>query len=90
MDTVIFKIDRKLKKAAEKKAKEDNISLSDLYRTTTQSYIQGELKVGIIHTPKLKASVIKSLKKASEDFKKGRNISPTFKNVADMMKYLES
>ena len=38
---VIFKMDKKLKEAAQAKAKKEGISLADLYKSATKSYVDG-------------------------------------------------
>ena len=89
MDTVIFKIDKKLKAKAQKQAKKGGFSLSDYYRHATVSLAEGESVVGIIDRPKLKNKVIRELLKISKDIKEGKNISPTFTSVEEMKKFLE-
>lgn len=44
---IMFKIEEKLKKAAQRRAKEEGISLSDLYQSTTRSFVAGRLSVGL-------------------------------------------
>ena len=51
---VIFKIDEKLKKAAQAKAKREGISLADLYKYITKSYVDGAIGVGLIFKKSLK------------------------------------
>lgn len=42
---IMFKIEEKLKKAAQKKAKAEGITLSDFYRHVTVAFIEGRLKI---------------------------------------------
>lgn len=73
---IMFKIDSKLKKAAQIKAKKDGITLSDFYKSATKSFVDGKMTVGMIfeeeslddYTPE---SIV-SLKKGLADFKNGR------------------
>lgn len=88
MDTVIFKIDKKLKEKAQKQAKKGGFSLSDYYRRATISLADGESTVEIVTRPKLKDKVLRELLRMSQDFKEGKNISPAFTNIEDMKKYL--
>lgn len=90
MDTVIFKIDKKLKLAAQKKARIRGISLTDFYKSATQSFVGGELDMGIIIRPQLNAKTVRELKKISKDIKKGKNLSPAFNNAEDAINYLKS
>lgn len=89
---VIFKIDAKLKKAAQVKAKREGISLADLYKSATRSYINGSLDVGLIYygvlTPNAKTG--KELMKARREIKAGKNLSPVFTNTKDINAYLDN
>lgn len=88
MDTIIFKIDKKLKQAAQKKAKAKGFTLTDLYKSTTQSFIKDEVDFGLVIRPQLKDKVARELLKISKDIKEGKNLSPTFSSVEEMKKYL--
>lgn len=89
MDTVIFKVDKKLKERAQKQAKKGGFSLSEYYRHATVSLAEGDCTVDIIERPKLNARTIRELLKISEDIKKGRNLSPVFDNAEDAINYLK-
>jgi hypothetical protein len=89
MDTIIFKIDKKLKVRAQKQAKKGGFSLSDYYRHATISLADGESTMEIVNRPQLKDSVICELLKISKDIKEGKNLSPTFTSVEEMKKYLD-
>ncbi|MEK7117056.1 MAG: hypothetical protein AAB837_02740 [Patescibacteria group bacterium] len=89
MDTIIFKVDKKIKEKAQKQAKKGGFSLSDYYRHATVSLAAGECTVEIVEKPKLNARTIRELLKISEDIKKGKNLSPVFHTVEEMRKYLE-
>ncbi|OHB14900.1 MAG: hypothetical protein A2431_02850 [Candidatus Zambryskibacteria bacterium RIFOXYC1_FULL_39_10] len=45
---VIFKIDKKMKDAAQAKAKKEGISLADLFKSVTQSYLNGTIGIGLV------------------------------------------
>ena len=47
---IMFKIEEKLKKAAQKKAKRAGITLSDLYQSATRSFVEGRLNVGLMES----------------------------------------
>lgn len=71
---IIFKIDEKLKKSAQKKAKEQGITLSRFYQSATKSFVEGRATVGMItdfegedlsqytNAKEIKASLNKALK----------------------------
>ena len=89
---VIFKIDKKMKKIAQTKAKKEGISLTDLYKSATKSYIDGDLNIGLIYygtlTPNAKTG--RALMKSRREIKAGKNLSPIFKNSAEMDAYLDN
>jgi len=89
MDTVIFKIDKKLKQAAQKRAQIKGFSLTDFYKSATQSFVNEELDFGLIIRPQLKDKVVRELLKISKDIKEGKNLSPVFHTVEEMKAYLK-
>ncbi len=44
---IMFKIEDKLKKAAQKRAKKEGITLSDFYQSATKSFVEGRMNMGI-------------------------------------------
>jgi len=44
---IMFKIEDKLKKAAQKRAKKEGITLSDLFQSATKSFVEGRLNIGL-------------------------------------------
>ncbi len=48
---IMFKIEDKLKKAAQKRAKKEGITLSDFYQSATKSFVEGRMNVGITMAP---------------------------------------
>jgi len=44
---VMFKIEESLKKAAQKRAREEGISLTDFYKSATRSFVAGKINVGL-------------------------------------------
>jgi hypothetical protein len=73
---IMFKIEDKLKKAAQIKAKKEGITLSDLYKYATKSFIEGQIKVGLMLEEEslnnyTKESII-SFKRGLDDIKNGR------------------
>ena len=89
---IIFKIDSKLKKAAQAKAKAAGISLSQIYKSATKSFVEGKFDVGLIYygtlTPNAKTG--KELLQARKDLEQGKNMSPVFTNMKEMDKYLDN
>lgn len=75
---IMFKIEDKLKKAAQIRAKREGITLSDFYKTATKSFVEGKINIGItteigkdnwnLYTKESKIS----FKKGINDFKAGK------------------
>jgi antitoxin component of RelBE/YafQ-DinJ toxin-antitoxin module len=86
---VIFKIDKKLKQDAMKKAQKEGVAFSAILKLATKAYVEGELDVTLSKPEKFNAATRKELREALKDIKAGRNLSPAFDNVRDMMAYLE-
>ncbi len=51
-ETVIFKIDKKLKTKAMRKAKEEGVPLSVVLKEATEAYVADQFEVGIVYNPK--------------------------------------
>lgn len=73
---IMFKIEDKLKKAAQKKAREEGITLSDFYKSATKSFIEGKMTIGMIFEEESLTGYtnqsIKDLQIGLDDIKKGR------------------
>jgi len=57
MDTVIFKIDKKLKQKLQKKCKESGITLSEFYRRVTEAFVRGDIVVEISIKPQIRTQI---------------------------------
>lgn len=71
---VIFKIDPKLKKAAQKKAAQSGFTYSDILQSATRSYVDGDLELKLVpKMPEFKPTKkdLLELKKARENYRKG-------------------
>ena len=73
---IMFKIEDKLKKAAQIKAKKEGVTLSDFYKSATKSFVEGKIKIGVIFEEEsledYTKESIQALKEGLDDFKKGR------------------
>jgi len=65
---VMFKIEESLKKAAQKRAREEGISLTDFYKSATRSFVAGKINVGLTIA---EDNWDNYTKKSRIDFKKG-------------------
>lgn len=84
---VIFNLPMTVKKAAARRAKSEGMTLSAVLQRSAAAYSTGEISIHA--TEKLRPAVVRSLKKASEDYKRGINMSPAFDNAEDAHAYLE-
>ncbi|HEY4479491.1 MAG TPA: hypothetical protein VI981_04005 [Candidatus Paceibacterota bacterium] len=83
-----IKTDPKLKREAQKVARELGVPLSVPINAYLQQFIA--TKEVHLYTPqKLSARYEKKLKKWEDDIKRGRNLSPAFTNMKDAIKYLK-
>ena len=89
---VIFNIDKKLKERAQKKAKADGLSFSDILQMSTRAYVEGKLEPRMIQPEpeKFNTKTRKVLDRALKDIKEGKNLSPRFDNVQDAITYLKN
>ena len=86
---VIFKIDKKLKDRAMKKAQGEGIAFSSVLKLATEAYAKGNLDVRLVEKEEFNAKTRRIVNAAIKDMEAGRNLSPKFKTVAEMRKYLE-
>ena len=94
-EQVIIKMDSKLKKAVQKRAKAEGTTLSSVLRMAAMSYSSGQTRTGLIDlswVPVEKEEVNertkRSLARAHRDYKMGRNMSPVFHDAESMIEYL--
>ena len=86
---VAFKMDKKLKEAAMKKAGENNITLSSFLKMAVSAFVEGQLKIGILGNEKLNKETEIELKRAQKDIKERKNLSPIFHNSKNAINYLK-
>lgn len=67
-EQVIFKIDKKLKDRAMKKAKREGTTYSAVLKTATQAYVKDHFETGLVYNPKL----IRDIRRSETDFREGR------------------
>ena len=90
MKTVInIKTDKEVKKNAQELAQKLGLSLSDVINAALRNFIRTR-GVYFSDIPRMTPEFEKLLGKVEEDIKKGRNLSPAFKNAGEMDKYLDS
>lgn len=95
-EQVIIKMDSKLKKAVQRRAKAEGTTLSSVLRMAAMSYSAGQTRTGLIdlswapvEKEEVNAKTKRSLARAHRDYKMGKNMSPVFHDVESMMAYIE-
>jgi addiction module RelB/DinJ family antitoxin len=87
--TLHTKIDKDVKERAQSLANELGIPISTIINSQLREFVRsGNFQVS--REPQLKESVWREILKASNNAKKGKDISPEFNNVEDAMKWLNS
>ena len=87
---VIFKIEKKLKDRAMKRARHEGIAFSSILKLATKAFIAGHFTVGLVGSEEFKADTNKEIKDALEDIAQGKNLSPRFSSSKEAAKYLRA
>ncbi|MDP3953231.1 MAG: DUF6364 family protein [bacterium] len=83
------KMDKALKEKAQKVAKELGLPLSTIVKNYLNEFVD-ERRVVFSDHPMPNAETRKRLDKALRDVRKGSNLSPSFKNTDEALRYLDS
>lgn len=67
-EQVIFKIDKKLKDKAMKKAKQAGVTFSSVLQNATQAYVENKFEVGLVYNPRL----IRDVRQAEKEVRGGK------------------
>lgn len=90
MKTVInIKIEKETKEEAAKLAERMGLSLSGVITSFLRNYIQTQ-ELHVTAAPRMTPYLEKVVARAMADYEKGVNISPTFGNAKDAMRWLKS
>jgi addiction module RelB/DinJ family antitoxin len=90
MSTVLHvKLDEGLKKEAQETARELGLPLSTVVASSLREFVKTRT-ITVSGTPRLKPDIENELLRRSDDAKKGKNLSPTFENLDDAKRWLES
>ena len=88
---VIFKIDKKIKEKAQRKAKNSGLTFSDILQMATYAYVRDSFEPVLMRKEeKLNLKTQRELLKISNDIKQDKNLSPVFKNAKDAIAWLKS
>lgn len=86
---VIFKIDKKLKERAMKKAENEGLPFASVLKLATKAYADGELTIGMIPKEAFNLKTRREITAALKDIKKGKHLSRAFSTAREAAKYLE-
>lgn len=86
---VIFKVDKKLKDQAMRKAQSQGLPFGVILKLATKAFVQGSFDVGLIGTENFNDRTRKNMMKALKDIKTGRNLSPGFRSANEAIAYLK-
>jgi len=88
---VIFRIDKKIKAQAQKKAKGSGLTFSDILQMATYAYVKNDFEPVLMRKEeRLNLKTRRELMKISDDIKKGKNLVGPFSSVEEMMRSLKS
>ncbi len=87
---VIFKIDKKIKELAQKKAKSRGLTFSDVLKMASYQYVEGGFEPMLQMKEEFKPTVARMIKKSIVNIEAGKNLSPGFDNAEDAIAYLKS
>jgi antitoxin component of RelBE/YafQ-DinJ toxin-antitoxin module len=85
-----FKLDKKLRDQAVKKARSEGTSFSAILRMIVEDYVADNLRVTLEYDKPLNAKTRKELDEIMEDVKKGKNMSPAFHSAKEAAAWLKS
>lgn len=86
---VIFKIDKKLKDKAMRKAQNQGLPFASVLKLATRAFVEGRLNVDLVGgEEKFNPSARREISAAVEDIAAGKNLSPRFSSAKASLKYL--
>lgn len=88
MTQIVFKVDKKIKERAMKRAKREGIPFAAVLKLATKAFAEGHLSVGIAREERFNAKTARELRAALKDIEKGKNLSPTFTSAGDAIQWL--
>ncbi|OGI95471.1 hypothetical protein A2917_02840 [Candidatus Nomurabacteria bacterium RIFCSPLOWO2_01_FULL_42_17] len=88
---VIFRIDKKIKEKAQKKAKGSGLTFSDILQMATYAYVKNDFEPVLMRKEeRLNMKTRRELMKISRDIKEGKNLFGPFDSAEKMDKFLNS
>ena len=87
---VIFKMDKRLKAKAMRKARKEGLAFASVLKLAAKAYVDGALEVQLVAQPRLNAKTRRELLSISRDLRQRKNLSPSFDGAKDAIAYLKS
>jgi hypothetical protein len=87
---VIFKVDKKLKDKAMKKAQNEGFPFAVVLKFATKAFVDGDFDLGLVFNEEFNSHTRKTVVKALKESKSGKNISPRFTNIQKAIAHLKS
>lgn len=86
---IVFKVDKKIKARAMKRAKNEGIPFASVLKFATRAFADGKLTIDIIERPN--AQTRRILDAALRDIKEGdgKNFSPVFSDMREARRWIE-
>lgn len=85
---VIFKIDKKLKDQAMKKAQNEGLPFGAVLKFATEAFVNGDFAIGFIPREELNPVARKKILRIERDIRNGKNLSPRFNSAKDAIAWL--
>ena len=88
---VIFRVDNKIKAQAQRKAKKNGLTFSDVLQIVTYAYVRDDFEPVLMRKDeRLNLKTRRELMKISDDIKKGKNLVGPFYSAREMDEVLNS
>ena len=88
---VIFRIDKKIKAQAQKKAKGSGLTFSDILQMATYAYVKDDFEPVLMRKEeRLNMKTRREMIKISKDIKQGKNLIGPFSSSEKMDRFLDS
>jgi len=87
---IIFRIDKKVKDKAMKKAEREGVPFASVLKFATKAYADNQLNVGIFPEERFNAKTRRELDRALKDIREGKDISPMFQTAEAAIAYLKA
>jgi len=86
---VVFKVDPAVKREAMRRAKREGVPFASVLKLATKAYAEGRFSINITSEERFNAKTAREIRAELRDMKKGKNLSPAFKNMDDAIAWLE-